>query len=296
MPTPGKPGAGSAILAYLALLLGMVTIGLPAQQQGVVAGLWITEAIAIALPALFVLGFAGIRLGPYLGLRRITWKHALVAVGAALANQPVVSFLTFIAHGALPRTWVDEFDAKQRMLDAVFRLHAIPMLITVAVAAPLGEEAFFRGFAFPALSRNVRPVAAMAISGMLFSFLHLDWVGFLGLMEIGILLAALRWWSGSLWPAIIAHAVNNGVAGTAFLLGWEDPDQPPPAWVLVLGASLLVAGAALAVRTLRGSPSLDAEEVPGGPGRRLAMALGVLWVCALIWGVRILFALRSGAS
>src|SRR5262249_57036803 len=103
MSTPGKLGAVSAFAAYLGLLLGMLLIGVPAQQHGVVAGLWVTEAIAIALPALFLLGLAGFRLGPYLGFRRISWKHALVAAVAAVANQPVVSFLTWVAHGALPR-------------------------------------------------------------------------------------------------------------------------------------------------------------------------------------------------
>jgi len=296
MSTPGKLGAVSAFAAYLGLLLGMLGIGIPAQQHGVVAGLWVTEAIAIALPALFVLGLAGCRLGPYLGFRRLSWKHALIAVIAAVANQPVVSFLTWVAHGALPRPLIEDFDAKQRMLDAVFRLHAIPMLVTVTLAAPLGEEVFFRGFALPALRRSLGPISAMLISAMLFSFLHMDPVGFIGLMEIGILLAALRWWSGSLWAAILGHAVNNGVAGTAFLAGWEDPDLPPPAWVLALGATLLIGGAMLLVRVLRDSPGTDAEEVPGGPGPRFAMALGVVWIGALVWGVRMLLALRAATS
>src|SRR3954470_516972 len=142
MPPPAKLGAGSAIVAYGALLAGMFAIGVPAQQRGVVSGLWITEALAIALPAAFVLGLAGIRFAPYLGFRRLSWKHVLVAIAVAAANQPVVSFLTWAAHDLLPQAMVDEFDEKQRMLDAVFRMHAIPMAITVTLAAPLGEEIF----------------------------------------------------------------------------------------------------------------------------------------------------------
>ena len=49
MSTPGKLGAGVALIAYLALLFGMLAVGAPAQQHGIVAGLWVTEAIAIAL-------------------------------------------------------------------------------------------------------------------------------------------------------------------------------------------------------------------------------------------------------
>ncbi|MGZ6125738.1 MAG: CPBP family intramembrane glutamic endopeptidase [Myxococcales bacterium] len=295
MPSPGKLGAGSAIAAYVALLCGMLVIGAPAQQQGVVGGLWITEALAIALPAAFVLGFAGLRFAPYLGVRRLTWKHALVAVAVAAANQPVVSFLTWMAHEALPRALVEEFDAKQRMLDAVFSMHAIPMVITVTLAAPLGEEIFFRGFALPALRRTFGLFGALMLSGALFSMLHMDPVGFVGLLEIGVLLAALRTWSGSLWAAVIGHAVNNGIAGGAFLLGWEDPDVPPPPWVLALGGTLFVAGLWQLFRLVRAGPASDSEEVPGGPGRRAAAILGLIWVVAVIWGARAWIALRGGA-
>jgi len=293
MPEPGKLGAGSAIAAYAALLFGMLVIGAPAQQHGIVMGLWVTEALAIALPALFVLSLAGIRPAPYLGFRPLSWKQALIAAAAALANQPVVSFLTWAAHGALPQGLVEDFDAKQRLLDSVFRAQAIPMLVTVTLAAPLGEEVFFRGFALPALRKSLGPLAAILISGALFALLHMDPVGFIGLMEIGVLLAALRWWSGSIWAAIIAHAVNNGVAGTAFLLGWEDPEVPPPAWVLALGATLLIVGIGVLWRVLREKPDLDAEEVPGGPRRSIAMVLALVWAGAVVWGARLLLAIRS---
>jgi membrane protease YdiL (CAAX protease family) len=284
MAETGKLGAGSAIGAYAALLIGMVVIGAPAQQHGLVAGLWVTEALAIALPAVFALCAAGARFGPFLGLRRIGWKHVLVALVAAAANQPIVSFLTWAERELLPAGIVAEFDAKQRMLDAVFAAHAWPMTITVCIAAPLGEELFFRGFALPALRRSWGIVAAVLVSGALFSLLHMDPVGFLGLMEIGVLLAALRWWSGSLWVAVIGHAVNNGIAGTAFILGYEDPDLPPPAWLLALGATLFLAGLVLLVRVLRApSPAAPVEETTA-PRWPAVVALAALWIAAVVIG------------
>jgi len=287
-----KPGAASVILAYVALLLGYLTIGGPAQQHGIVAGLWITEALAIALPALFVLLVAGVRPGPYLGIRRLSWKGALVAIAAAAANQPVVSFLTWLSRLGLPAGLVEKFDAQQRFLTQIFDLHGSAFVLTVTVAAPLGEELFFRGFAFPALAKDWGVVAAIVVSGALFSALHLDAVGFLGLMEIGILLAALRWWTGSLWASILAHAVNNGIAGGAFLLGMEDPDLPPPAWVLAIGALLLVVGFFLFSRVVARPTPAPAGENPAPAGRAAAGGLLLVWVCAVIWGLRLLLATR----
>jgi membrane protease YdiL (CAAX protease family) len=263
----------------------MVVIGAPAQQHGIVAGLWVTEALAIALPAVFALTVAGVRFGTYLGLRRLSAKQALIALAVTAANQPIVSFLTWAERELLPRSIVADFDAKQRMLEAVFAAHAWPMTLTVVIAAPLGEELFFRGFALPALRKSWGVTAAVLVSGALFSILHMDPVGFLGLMEIGVMLAALRIWSGSLFAAMLGHAVNNGIAGGAFMLGWEDPDLPPPVWVLVLGGSLLVAGIVLLVRLLRAPPPEPAIEEPRPPNWPGAAALAALWVAAVALGL-----------
>src|SRR5947208_13056234 len=140
-----SPDAESGLLAYVGLLLGMFSIGAVAQQRSVVEGLWVTEAVAIALPAFFRLSLAPVRWGPWLGFRPISWKQALIAVVVSAANQPIVSLLTWIAHSGLPAQWVNFFDEKQKMLDTVFAAHAVPMVITVTLAAPLGEELFFRG-------------------------------------------------------------------------------------------------------------------------------------------------------
>jgi uncharacterized protein len=285
-------GAASAIAAYVALLVGMLVIGAPAQQTGIVLGLWVTEALAIALPAVFVLLAFGVRFGPWLGFRKITWKQALVTVMVAAANQPVVSFLTWAMHGLLPAGVVADFDAKQRMLDAVFGAHAIPMVITVTLAAPMGEEFFFRGFAFPALSKSWGVVAGLLVSGALFSLLHMDPVGFVGLMEIGILLAALRYWTGSLWAAVLGHAVNNGIAGGAFLLGYEDPNVAPPPSVLALGAALFLAGLWLLVRVLRQPSPAPAVQEPRARSLPAVGALGAVWLAAVIWGALTLSTFR----
>ncbi len=282
--TERRLGAGSAILAYGALLFGFIVIGVPVQQQNIVVGLWVTEVLAIALPAVAVIWWAGLRLGPYLGLRAPTAGQLLIATVVAALNQPIVSLLTFLAHEGLPAKLVADFDAKQRMLDGVFAGQATPMLITVAIAAPLGEELFFRGFALPALQRSFGAVLAVLVSGALFSALHLDPVGFVGLLEIGMMLALLRLWSGSLWPAVMAHAVNNGIAGGAFMLGYEDPDTPPPRWALLLGAALLVAGIVLAVRLLRRRNEPPSVEEAATGRKPWAWALFAVWAVAVVLG------------
>jgi membrane protease YdiL (CAAX protease family) len=289
-PDRGALGPGAATLAFVALLVGFFTIGLATQGRSIVLGLWITEGLAIALPAIVALRVANVRPGPYLGLRAPTLRQIGIAILAGLANQPVVSLLTWAARLAVPQEWADAFDSKQRALEMIFSVQAAPFLATVVIAAPFGEELFFRGFAFPALRRGMGTVAAAITTGAMFSFIHLDPVGFLGLWEIGILLALLRLGTGSLWPAVVCHAVNNGIAGGAFLLGWEDPANPPPAWLLTLGGILLVAGVVLAARIIRRPASLAPEipedpSVPAGVYRFRSPELVAVWLGAVLIAV-----------
>jgi membrane protease YdiL (CAAX protease family) len=289
VPDRGALGPGVATAAFVALLVGFFTIGLATQGRSIVLGLWITEGLAIALPAIIALRIANVRVAPSVGMRTPTLRHIAIAVVAGLANQPVVSLLTWAARLAVPQDWADAFDGKQRALEMIFSAQALPFLATVVVAAPFGEELFFRGFAFPALRRGMGTVAAAITTGAMFSFIHLDPVGFLGLWEIGILLALLRLGTGSLWTAVVCHAVNNGVAGGAFLLGWEDPANTPPVWLLVLGGILLVAGVMITARVVgtptRLAPDLPEDpSVPAGSYRLRSPELFAVWLIAVLIG------------
>jgi membrane protease YdiL (CAAX protease family) len=286
----GPLRATAALLGFAALLLGFFAVGVATQNRSVIAGLWVTEALAIALPAVILVRSANVRFAPYLGLSPPRPFHVVLALLVGIANQPVVSLLTWAVRGFVPEDWVTTFDVKQRALEAIFAAQATPFLVTVMVAAPIGEELFFRGFAQPALQRSWGPVAAVIVSGAMFALIHLDPVGFLGLWEIGILLALLRYGTGSLWPSIVCHAVNNGIAGVSFLFGWEDPSVPPPPWLLWLGGALLLIGlvAAAAVLARDRPPAPELAAAPGEPARLRplrAPALEAIWIASVVAGL-----------
>lgn len=95
-------------------------------------------------------------------------------------------------------------------------LAAVLTGVLIVGASPIAEETFFRGFAFAGLRRRLPLWAAAVISGILFGLPHYtgpDSVGVVPQLAVfGIVLAWLYERTGSLWPPIFLHMVNNALA------------------------------------------------------------------------------------
>jgi membrane protease YdiL (CAAX protease family) len=86
----------------------------------------------------------------------------------------------------------------------------------VAVIAPICEEIFFRGYVFTAVSRTRGVPWAFLASSVLFAAAHLNLQATLPILVIGLAFSYLYWRSSSLVPSMVAHAMNNALAMTAF--------------------------------------------------------------------------------
>jgi membrane protease YdiL (CAAX protease family) len=124
----------------------------------------------------------------------------------------------------------------------------IASMLVVCVSAPIAEEFLFRGYIFTALRNWAGPLGAAATTGLLFGLIHLDPdrpVAFLvPLAVLGFLLCVVYWKTGSLYPCIALHTVNNAIAfGATEGWSWQIP-------LLVVGALGVVATILLAVHRL----------------------------------------------
>ena len=135
--------------------------------------------------------------------------------------------------------------------------------LAIALIPAACEELVFRGTVLPAFL-GLGPTAAVALSSMLFSAIHLQ-ASASGEVSpyqlpftfaVGIGLALLRLRTGSLVPAILAHATVNGITFvTAPFAGSLDGPLPEPR--PAFGAALLFGGlfaSALVFRLLRRRP------------------------------------------
>jgi hypothetical protein len=92
----------------------------------------------------------------------------------------------------------------------------------------------------------------------------------------GVLIGWLRLWTGSVWPAVVAHAALNGCAGIVLLVG--DAAAPPNLALAgisgVVGWVLLAVLCAALVRLVRLDAarvlSVDAEVAPNAPAAAAA--------------------------
>jgi membrane protease YdiL (CAAX protease family) len=153
-----------------------------------------------------------------LGLRPTRrWR----AVGAVVVT--VIIFLVFTA------IWSSamEVSTKEKLLEQLGANESTLLLLASAaltcIVAPICEEVLFRGYLFSALSNWHGWFLAAVLTGLVFGGVHAGSapvVDLVPLAFLGFALCVLYRWTGSLYPCIATHAINNSLAFGA-LEGWN---------------------------------------------------------------------------
>lgn len=98
-------------------------------------------------------------------------------------------------------------------LQIVREYSEIGKVVTALVIAPgICEEIFFRGFVFVVLTARYGTYIGGFVSALLFAIVHLNPWQFPALFLFGGFLALLVCWTHSIYPAIIAHMINNAIS------------------------------------------------------------------------------------
>lgn len=114
----------------------------------------------------------------------------------------------------------------------------------VVLATAFVEEVMFRGALYNLITfYSRRPYWTAFVIGFIFSAIHFDIYGFIPRLVLGFILTIMVYWSGSLWPSILVHAVNNLVALIEFkLLSADDrmSEMIFAPWVVVVSFVLMI--------------------------------------------------------
>jgi membrane protease YdiL (CAAX protease family) len=168
----------------------------------------ITPHLRLALTAL---GFRRFRLG-----NGLFWVIILMIV--IFGINTLYSYLITVLHLNIHTN--DQLIIQQ---SKVAPLSTYATLFAAVFIAPFCEEVFFRGFVFPGLRHGMSLGWAIVISSLLFGVAHADPGSFPVLFVIGLALAFLRWHTQSIWPCIMLHMLNNGIAALAIVLTMQGP-------------------------------------------------------------------------
>ena len=155
----------------------------------------------------------GGRRGVALGLRPATWHWFVGGTVAVIAASQLLDMLLLPFLRDVMAIGGEELQIVLliRALTATLPL-AIGATVVLAVLAPIAEEFFFRGLLFGWL-RGLMPFWITAlIPSALFGLAHGEPAHAIAAGLLGLILAYIRERSGSLWPAIVAHVVNNLIA------------------------------------------------------------------------------------
>jgi hypothetical protein len=125
-------------------------------------------------------------------------------------------------------------------------------LFLIAFLPAVCEELFFRGMMQPLVLRSVKNVhLAVWITAFLFSFFHMQFLGFFPRLILGAVLGYAAHWSGTLMLPMVGHLLNNGLAVLATWYIGIDAMQPEmetlganegEGMIVVLATAVVLAG------------------------------------------------------
>jgi membrane protease YdiL (CAAX protease family) len=287
-------GPGVALLAAVLLGLGAMMMqccaGCPLGiLEGVLRGVGgfegfvATHPLVLAFTSVVALGSAG-ALGTLLARRPLGEQLPLAGfdpwlllpgIPAVMGLGIVMGQLCTLQEMVMPMpAWLDELfgdvlGGQQSIIGS--------WLLAVAIAPPL-EEALFRGVLLQGLRRQWPARWAVVFTALLFTLFHANPWQVLAPLVLGLLYGWLTLRTGTLWPAIMAHALNNATAlgvvalfeSGAIEIAQENSPQLGPPWLVMLGLGTLLVGTLggrLVLRRTGGALSGPGSKEEVSPGR-----------------------------
>ncbi len=206
------------LAASLALPKAAAFAGLPLGDTPTSRAAWTaTLELVLFLGVLAAHRALAARAGLSLGFHRVPPLRALGAGALAyLLMWPVLLLVMMLLGPLFERLGLPT--RSHPIVDHIQSAAGDPLTLTLwllvaAVLAPLLEEAVFRGALHASLKARIGARAALFAVAFLFAIIHPQiGLGLVGIFLVGLTLSLVRLHEGSLWPGVVLHAINNGVA------------------------------------------------------------------------------------
>ncbi len=240
----GKDGAQNLLKSPELIMENRVLLSF--LQMGYTLGIFL-------LPALIYAAFQRINVGRFYRLNRIP-SLTLVLLGTASIVFAVPFILS--AHELnlkipLPDFLTTAEEGQEEMLAALLSMDSITdllfNLVLIAILPAIAEEVFFRGGLQRLFQRTTGNAdAAVVMSAIVFSSVHMQFSGFIPRMILGVLFGYMFYWSRNLWVPIVVHAFYNGFQVVLYFLSTRegaafkiDDTEHMPIWASLISVVLM---------------------------------------------------------
>lgn len=204
----------SANLLNLIILVLVISIGSWAQTLNLPVGLLITEFVLILLPVIIFMRIKKIPLKEGLRLNKI---QPVVAVLCLFIGVSLYFFSIAIEVIMVRITGQLSVDIPAELLPHGL----VPSLLyftALAIAAPICEEAVFRGAVQGAYENRKSTLIAIVIPGLMFAFSHFRLSGLPGLLPVSLVLGYVAWRSRSIIGTMLIHLGVNATSAIITLI------------------------------------------------------------------------------
>lgn len=200
----GVPTVSDVWFLVAVTILLVIYAGSMLQIRYGLAGLFGTQLILLAVPLFLVVytkrdvkktyGFARTKAVNYLG-------SAVLIAGAVLINLVIAIGLAFL--------FPESAGNVETVFSDIMSGNVPAVLLVIAVAPAVCEEMLFRGVILHSLQARYRVPSAIAVTAILFGLYHMSVIKFIPTGLLGLLLCIVVWKTGSIYPAMLMHFINN---------------------------------------------------------------------------------------
>ncbi|MDD2279220.1 MAG: type II CAAX endopeptidase family protein [Bacteroidales bacterium] len=225
---------------------GLISIRI--MQMFQTAGMFIFPAVLIAL-------LASKKPLSFLGFKQASTKQMLLAIAMMVILIPGINLIASLNADIPVPDWMIQMEKsaeeliKRLLITDKFSIFTLNLFM-VAVLPAIGEELFFRSILqkyFIKLTNN--NAWGIIITSLIFSAIHMQFLGFIPRFMLGVVFGYLYLWTGSIKVTMLVHFVNNGLAvflyyliGTGIApMDIENIGEPSQSWYLGV-TSLIFSG------------------------------------------------------
>ncbi|MEO8763975.1 MAG: type II CAAX endopeptidase family protein [Ginsengibacter sp.] len=240
-------------------MLSMETDMLKPQYYGAIMAVQVFSTFFLLFIPTYVFSLICYRKsGKFLGFTiNINSKQVFLLLGILILTFPLSGALAELNKIIpIPISWATKFklaeDARAAQEMALININSFPRyiisLVIIGLLPGLFEEVCFRAGLQNILQRWFNgPWAAIILTSILFSLIHISYYGFLVRFALGVILGIVFYYSKNIWLPVLFHFLYNGLQVTALYMfnisgakTQKDIEENFPIWAGIIALVFII--------------------------------------------------------